>query len=71
MLGAIYALGFSLGRIAYSLAFLVFSLVLRHFVDDSLPRIRWANPNLDIIVRKANKTPQEQWKAEMEVEFGA
>ncbi|KAF8885259.1 hypothetical protein CPB84DRAFT_1634434, partial [Gymnopilus junonius] len=41
----------------------------RHFVKEDLPRIRWANPTLDIEVRREIKTPQEQWKAQMEVEL--
>ncbi|PPQ78820.1 hypothetical protein CVT25_010689 [Psilocybe cyanescens] len=41
----------------------------RHFVKENLPQIRWANPNLDIEVRREKKTKSEQWKAEMELEF--
>ncbi|KAF4623313.1 hypothetical protein D9613_001524 [Agrocybe pediades] len=41
----------------------------QHFVEENLPQIRWANPNLDIVVRKEMKTPQEHWKPEMVIEF--
>ena len=41
----------------------------RHFAKDYLPRIRYANPTLNIQVEKARKTPQEAWRPAMEVEF--
>ena len=41
----------------------------RHFAKDFLPRIRYANPMLDIRVEKPKKTPQEAWRPAMEVEF--
>ncbi|KAF8639398.1 hypothetical protein AX17_001523 [Amanita inopinata Kibby_2008] len=41
----------------------------RHFVKEQLPRIRYANPTLDIQIEKARKTPQEAWRPEMEIEF--
>ena len=41
----------------------------RHFAKDYLPRIRYANPALNIQVEKARKTPQEAWRPAMEVEF--
>ncbi|PFH48213.1 hypothetical protein AMATHDRAFT_150434 [Amanita thiersii Skay4041] len=40
-----------------------------HFVNDHLPRIRWANPNLDIQIERVRKTPQEAWRPELEVGF--
>ncbi|KAF8633187.1 hypothetical protein AX15_001485 [Amanita polypyramis BW_CC] len=41
----------------------------RHFVKDHLPRIRHANPMLDVRVEKVRKTSQEAWRPEIEVEF--
>ncbi|KAF8736084.1 hypothetical protein AX14_000883 [Amanita brunnescens Koide BX004] len=41
----------------------------RHFAKDYLPRIRYANPALNIQVEKVLKTPQEAWRPAMEVEF--
>ncbi|KAJ2915640.1 hypothetical protein MD484_g4752, partial [Candolleomyces efflorescens] len=41
----------------------------RHFVKEDLPRIRWANPNLDIQVERAQKTASEQWRPELVVAF--
>ncbi|KAF9482390.1 hypothetical protein BDN70DRAFT_853419 [Pholiota conissans] len=41
----------------------------QHFVKDQLPRIRYANPNLNIEVLKVPKTPEEKWRPEMEVEL--
>ncbi|KAH9487247.1 hypothetical protein JR316_0001317 [Psilocybe cubensis] len=43
----------------------------RHFVKENLPQIRWANPALDIEVRRERKSKSEQWRAEMELEFSA
>lgn len=43
----------------------------RDFVKNHLPRIRYANPNLDIEVQKVPKTPEERWRPELEVELGA
>ncbi|KAG6899336.1 hypothetical protein C0993_011124 [Termitomyces sp. T159_Od127] len=43
--------------------------ISRHFVKEQLPRIRWANPDLDIQVEKWRKTKEEAWRPEMEVEF--
>ncbi|KAF8170366.1 hypothetical protein BJ912DRAFT_861193 [Pholiota molesta] len=39
------------------------------FVKNHLPRIRYANPNLDIEVQKVPKAPDERWRPEMEVEL--
>jgi small subunit ribosomal protein S25 len=41
----------------------------RHFVKEQLPRIRYANPTLDIQVEKARKAANEVWRPEMEIEF--
>ncbi|KAF8238685.1 hypothetical protein L208DRAFT_1240979 [Tricholoma matsutake] len=41
----------------------------RHFVKEQLPRIRYANPTLDIQVEKLRKTPQDTWRPEMELHF--
>ncbi|KAF5314155.1 hypothetical protein D9611_006972 [Ephemerocybe angulata] len=40
-----------------------------HFAKEDLPRIRWANPELDIQVERVNKTKEEQWKPELVVNF--
>ena len=42
----------------------------RHFVKEELPRIRWANPLLDIAVQKLPKTRDEKWTPKATVEFG-
>ncbi|KAF7437365.1 hypothetical protein PC9H_004204 [Pleurotus ostreatus] len=41
----------------------------RHFLKEELPRIRWANPTLDIEVEKVPKTIKEAWKPELELRF--
>ncbi|KAI0324454.1 hypothetical protein GY45DRAFT_1331544 [Cubamyces sp. BRFM 1775] len=41
----------------------------RHFVKEELPRIRYANPTIDIQVDKKLKTKEETWKPEMVVEL--
>jgi len=41
----------------------------RHFLKEQLPRIRFANPDLDIQVRKMTKRPQDEWRPELEVSF--
>ena len=43
----------------------------RHFLKEDLPRIRFANPNLDIQVQQAKKTAEEHWRPEIELELGA
>lgn len=43
----------------------------RHFVKNDLPRIRYANPRLEIEVDKIPKTKEESWKPEMTVELRA
>jgi hypothetical protein len=43
----------------------------RHFLKEDLPRIRFANPNLDIQVQQAKKTAEEKWRPEIELELGA
>jgi small subunit ribosomal protein S25 len=42
-----------------------------HFVKEQLPRIRYANPTLDIQVEKVRKTAQEAWRPEIELHFSA
>lgn len=46
-------------------------LVHRHFVKEDLPRIRYANPTLDVFVDKKLKTKEETWDPEMVVELSA
>ncbi|KAG5337488.1 hypothetical protein C0989_009524 [Termitomyces sp. Mn162] len=58
-----------LKSIKLSLAFRNDHFGARHFVKEQLPRIRWANPDLDIQVEKWRKTKQEAWRPEMELEF--
>ncbi|KAI9065772.1 hypothetical protein FKP32DRAFT_1708564 [Trametes sanguinea] len=41
----------------------------RHFVKEDLPRIRYANPTVDIHVEKKLKTKEETWNPEMVVEL--
>ncbi|CAK5269776.1 unnamed protein product [Mycena citricolor] len=41
----------------------------RHFLKEQLPRIRFANPDLDIKVRKLIKRPQDEWRPEIELSF--
>lgn len=40
-------------------------------MKDHLPRIRYANPTLDIEVTKAPKTKDDAWRPELELTFGA
>jgi len=41
----------------------------RHFLKEDLPRIRYANPRLDITVDKKPKTAEEAWSPELVLEF--
>ncbi|KAI0761162.1 hypothetical protein BD413DRAFT_591883 [Trametes elegans] len=41
----------------------------RHFVKEDLPRIRYANPSVDISVDKKLKTKEETWAPEFVVEL--
>ncbi|KAJ6577257.1 hypothetical protein B0H19DRAFT_932569 [Mycena capillaripes] len=41
----------------------------RHFLKEQLPRIRFANPDLDIQVRKMTKRPQDEWRPELQLSF--
>ncbi|KAF8207296.1 hypothetical protein K438DRAFT_1517363, partial [Mycena galopus ATCC 62051] len=41
----------------------------RHFLKEQLPRIRFANPDLDIQVRKMTKRPQDEWRPQLDVSF--
>ena len=45
--------------------------LLRHFVKEDLPRIRYANPAIDIEVTKMLKSKEDTWKPEMLVELSA
>ena len=40
-----------------------------HFLKDDLPRIRYANPKIDIQVNKLPKTRDETWEPELVLEF--
>ena len=44
---------------------------VRHFVKEDLPRIRYANPTVDINVNKVQKTKEETLAPEMVVELSA
>ncbi|KIY52938.1 hypothetical protein FISHEDRAFT_69395 [Fistulina hepatica ATCC 64428] len=41
----------------------------RYFVRESLPRIRYANPKLDVKIERLKKTIEDQWEPELEVIF--
>ncbi|KAF8266636.1 hypothetical protein EI94DRAFT_1802830 [Lactarius quietus] len=41
----------------------------RHFLKEEMPRIRYANPKIDIQVNKLPKTKEEAWKPELVLEF--
>ena len=43
----------------------------RHFIQEDLPRIRYANPDLEIQVVKWRKEKNEHWRPELELKFGA
>ncbi|KAG6820136.1 hypothetical protein H0H93_005011 [Arthromyces matolae] len=59
----------SLKSLKLSLAFRNDHFGARHFVKEQLPRIRWANPNLQIQVETWRKTKDEEWRPEMELTF--
>ncbi|KAJ7494563.1 hypothetical protein B0H11DRAFT_2002383 [Mycena galericulata] len=40
-----------------------------HFLKEQLPRIRYANPNLDIHVFKMTKKPKDEWRPELKLSF--
>jgi hypothetical protein len=40
-----------------------------HFLKEDLPRIRHANPKIDIQVKKLVKTKDETWQPELVLEF--
>ncbi|THU88455.1 hypothetical protein K435DRAFT_617283, partial [Dendrothele bispora CBS 962.96] len=42
---------------------------VRHFVKESLPKIRYNNPNLRIDVEKPFKSKDDKWRPEMELAF--
>ncbi|KAJ7032508.1 hypothetical protein C8F04DRAFT_899229, partial [Mycena alexandri] len=41
----------------------------RHFLKEQLPRIRFANPDMQIHVRKMTKRPYEEWRPELQISF--
>ncbi|KAK7055450.1 L51-S25-CI-B8 domain-containing protein [Favolaschia claudopus] len=41
----------------------------RHFLKEQLPRIRFANPDLEIQIRKMNKRREDDWRPELQVVF--
>ncbi|KAJ7104310.1 hypothetical protein B0H15DRAFT_809427 [Mycena belliarum] len=41
----------------------------RHFLKEQLPRIRYANPDLEIHVRKLTKRVKEEWRPELQLSF--
>ncbi|KAH9045816.1 hypothetical protein EDB84DRAFT_1413807 [Lactarius hengduanensis] len=41
----------------------------RHFLKEEMPRIRYANPKIDIQVNKLPKAKEEAWKPELVLEF--
>ena len=43
----------------------------RHFIQESLPRIRYANPDLDIEVVKWRKEKNDHWRPELALTFGS
>ena len=43
----------------------------RHFIKEELPRIRYANPRLEISVEKKEKKEGEAWPATIELAYGA
>ncbi|KAG6829900.1 hypothetical protein H0H92_003033 [Tricholoma furcatifolium] len=55
--------------IKLSLAFRNDHFGARHFVKEQLPRIQYANPNLNIQVEKWKKTKKDAWRPEMELEL--
>jgi len=61
---------FNIKSLRLSLAFRNDHFGARHFIKEQLPRIRYANPALDIQVERVRKAPEEAWRPEMEVLFG-
>ncbi|KAF5376894.1 hypothetical protein D9615_007201 [Tricholomella constricta] len=59
----------NLKSLKLSLAFQNDHFGARHFVKEQLPRIQYANPNLNIQVEKVRKTANEAWRPEIELEF--
>ncbi|KAJ7158945.1 hypothetical protein C8R46DRAFT_907265, partial [Mycena filopes] len=41
----------------------------RHFLKEQLPRIRFANPDMQIHVRRMTKRPYEEWRPELQISF--
>ncbi|KIJ58722.1 hypothetical protein HYDPIDRAFT_102069 [Hydnomerulius pinastri MD-312] len=58
-----------LRRISLTLAARNDHMGARHFVKEELPRIRWANPLLDIEVNKVQKKREDVLKPEAQLEF--
>ena len=42
-----------------------------HFLKEDLPRIRYANPKVDIQVNKVVKIKEETWQPELVLDFGS
>lgn len=42
-----------------------------HFLKEDLPRIRYANPKVDIQVNKLVKIKEETWQPELVLDFGS
>ncbi|TEB18983.1 hypothetical protein FA13DRAFT_1698251 [Coprinellus micaceus] len=41
----------------------------RHFAKEDLPRLRWANPSIDIQVERIPKTVEQEWRPELAIQF--
>lgn len=48
-----------------------YTYIYRHFIQESLPRIRYANPDLDIEVVKWRKEKNDHWRPELALTFGS
>jgi hypothetical protein len=42
-----------------------------HFLKEDLPRIRYANPKIDIQVNKLVKMKEDAWQPELVLDFGS
>ena len=38
-------------------------------MKEELPKVQFANPELDVRVNKVPRSPQDSWKAEMQLDF--
>ena len=48
---------------------MILTVILRYFIKEELPRIRYANPSLNIIVKKSGD-PKAEGEPSMTLEFG-